>query len=113
MHEASVMNRIVSIATRYARKGGARKVTKLVLQIGQMSDVIPDALRLVYPMCTENTMLEGVTMEIEPLPAMGKCKQCEHVYNLLEHEFKCPKCSGEQWELLSGRELLIKELEVM
>ncbi len=113
MHEASVMNRIVTIATRHARKGGARKVTKLVLQIGQLSDVIPDALRLVYQMCTEKTALDGAVLEIEPIPAIGKCGECSNEYNLVECEFKCPKCNGEKWEMLSGRELLIKELEVV
>lgn len=107
------MNRIVTIATRHARKGGARKVTKLVLQIGQMSDVIPEALRLVYQMCTEGTLLEGAAFEIESIPARGRCGQCTNEYNLLEHEFKCPKCGGEKWEMLTGRELLIKELEVI
>lgn len=107
------MHRIVSIATRHARKGGARKVTRLVLQIGQMSDVIPDALRLCYPICTEGTLMEGAALVIEPIPAIGKCGQCSCEYNLLESEFKCPKCSSEKWEMLSGRELLIKELEVM
>lgn len=113
MHEASVMNRIVSIVQRHARANRAHKVKRLVLQIGELSDVIPDALRMVYGMCTEKTVLDGAVLEIETVKARGTCAECSNEYDLLQAEFKCPGCGSEKWTILTGRELVIKEIEVI
>jgi hydrogenase nickel incorporation protein HypA/HybF len=44
---------------------------------------------------------------------VGKCKTCEEGFDLLTHSFSCPRCGGTDWEMISGRELIIKELEVI
>ncbi|XFO66242.1 Hydrogenase maturation factor HybF [Sporomusa silvacetica DSM 10669] len=113
MHETGVMMEIVDIAQKHAKKSGATKVTKLVLQIGQLSAVIPDAAKMCYPFVISGTMLEQCKLSIEVIPAIGVCKQCDTTYNVVEKEFKCPKCASDQCEILSGRELKIKELLVM
>ncbi|HML31846.1 hydrogenase maturation nickel metallochaperone HypA [Sporomusa sphaeroides] len=113
MHETGVMMEIVHLAEKHAKKSGATKVYKLVLQIGQLSAVIPDAAKMCYPFVINGTMLEQCKLAIEVVPAIGVCKQCDSKYNLVEQEFKCPNCSSDQYEILSGRELKIKELIAM
>lgn len=113
MHEMSVVNKIVKIAEKHARQNNARKVTRLVLQIGELSSVIPDAVRFCYPVCIEETMLAEAALDIEIIPANGACKQCREAYNVIKHEYKCPKCDSEAWDLISGRELSIKEIEIL
>lgn len=113
MHETPIVFKIVGIAEHHAKINGANKVNRLVIQIGELSDVIPDAVKMCFPMCIEGTMLDGASLEIETIPAIGVCRQCSNKYNLIEHEFKCPKCQCEHWEIITGRELLIKEIEVV
>ncbi|HML31845.1 hydrogenase maturation nickel metallochaperone HypA [Sporomusa sphaeroides] len=113
MNESAVMKKIVQIAHNHAKKSGATKVFKLVLQIGQLSEVIPDTARKCYPLAIGGTLLEHCKLEIEVVPAMGVCKQCSTTYNLVDQEFKCPNCSSDQHEILSGRELKIKEIAAM
>ena len=112
MHEMGIVSRIVNIAEEHAKKNNAQNVAKLVLQIGQLSAVIPDAVRMCYPIASQGTMLEKAELVIEVIPAMGVCGQCGNEYNVVENEFKCPKCQGEKWDLRSGRDLLIKEIAV-
>ncbi|MFY9398845.1 MAG: hydrogenase maturation nickel metallochaperone HypA [Desulfomonilia bacterium] len=113
MHEMPIVRKIVKIAEQHALENDARKVTKLVLQIGELSSVIPDAVRLCYPICIEDTLLKDAALEIEVIPAVGKCKGCNEQYNLIEHEYKCPKCESIEWTICSGRELFIKEIAVI
>jgi len=113
MHEMPIVRKIVKIAERHARENGAKIVKRLVLQIGELSSVVPDAVRLCYPMCTDETILKNAVLEIEIVPAIGICQQCSGEYNLVKNEFKCPECQSEKWEISSGRELLIKEIEVV
>ena len=49
-------------------------------------------------------------LEIEIIPANGLCRQCKQVFNIVEHKRICPTCGEGDWELLSGREFMIKEI---
>lgn len=110
MNESAVMKKIVQIAHNHAKKAGAKRVVKLVLEIGQLSEVIPDTAKKCYPFAISGTMLEQCKLAIEVVPALGVCKQCNNVYNVVEMEFKCPQCENNQCEVLSGHELKIKEI---
>ncbi len=112
MHEMGVVLELVQIAVECARANKAEKVTKLVLQIGEASAVIPEAVRVCYPAAVENTLLEGSELEIEILPANAVCVKCGKVFNLAKEKFYCPSCRSRLWDLLGGKDVLIKEIEV-
>jgi len=113
MHELGIMQNIVDTVQDYARKNNVSKVVKVMLEVGQVSGVVPESLEFCFEVCTKQTMLEGALLEIERIVAVGKCKTCEEGFDLLTHSFSCPKCGGTDWEMISGRELIIKELEVI
>ncbi|MCC5910594.1 MAG: hydrogenase maturation nickel metallochaperone HypA [Clostridiaceae bacterium] len=53
--------------------------------------------------------MEETKLEIEILPGNAICKNCNQIFNLIEHNKKCLDCGSEGWELLSGKEFMIKE----
>ena len=112
MHEMGVVVELVKIAEEYAIANRAQKVTRLVLQIGEASTVIPEAVHVCYPAAVENTMLEGSELEIEILPANAVCVKCGKVFNLSAENFDCPACRSGMWDILGGKEVVIKEIEV-
>lgn len=111
MHEFGLMQHIVNTVQDYSRKNNLRKVIKIRLEVGWLSGVVPESLEFCFDVCVKNTSLEGAALEIERIPATGKCKFCEDTFNLLDNNFSCPKCGGAEWELISGKEFIIKELE--
>ena len=112
MHELGIMQNIVDTIQDYARKNNVSKVLKVILEVGRVSGVVPEALEFCFEVCTKQTFLEGATLEIERVTALGKCKTCEGSFDLLDNNFSCPRCGGGDWEFISGRELIIKRLEV-
>lgn len=112
MHELGLMQNIVDTVQDYARKNKVEKVLKVVLEIGKISGVVPEALEFCFEVCTKETGLEGAELEIQTVAALGKCKGCKKEFDLLENNFSCPNCEGADWEIISGRELIIKGLEV-
>ena len=112
MHEMGVVINIVQIAEQFARENDADKVGRLVLQIGEISSVIPHYVEACWPGAIENTMLSEAELVIEIVPGHGACQGCGKVYNLLEHDLKCPECDSDEWEVISGREVMIKEIGV-
>ncbi|MEG0772065.1 hydrogenase maturation nickel metallochaperone HypA [Clostridium sp.] len=110
MHELGVVIEVIKTVENIALKNGLTKIETLVLQIGELSSMIPRYIEACYPAAVEGTLLEDTELKIEILPGNGICKKCNKVFNLIEHNSKCPSCQSEVWELLGGKEFMIKEI---
>ncbi len=110
MHEIGVLFEVVKSVERFARENEVKKIQSLVLQIGELSSMIPKYMRSLYPAATEGSILEGSTLEIELLPANAMCHDCKKVFRLLEHQGECPSCNTKNFEVISGKEFYIKEI---
>ena len=110
MHEIGVMIEVVKTVENFAKRNGVTKIQTLVLQIGELSSSIPRYIEACYPAAVEGTLLKDTELKIEILPGNGICKECNKVFNLLENNSICPKCGSNHWEILSGKEFMIKEI---
>lgn len=110
MHEIGVMIEVVKTVENFARENGVTKIEKLVLQIGELSPMIPRYIEACYPAAVDGTSLENTKLEIEIMPGNGICKECNKVFNLIENNNTCPKCGSKHWEILCGKEFFIKEI---
>lgn len=112
MHELGLMENIVATVQACACENGAEKVLKVILEVGSLSGVVLESLEFCFGICVQGTLLEGAVLEIVRTPARGKCRKCAHEFDLVTCKFSCPRCQQSDWQLLSGRELVIKALEV-
>ena len=110
MHELGVLIQVIETVENFARKNGLTKIDTLVLQIGELSSIIPRYIEACYPAAIDGTLLQDTKLKIEILPGNGICKKCNQVFNLIENNNQCPKCGAEDWELLCGKEFMIKEI---
>jgi hydrogenase nickel incorporation protein HypA/HybF len=110
MHELGIMFNIVKKVENIARENGVTEIAALVLQIGELSPVIPRYVRACYPAAVDGTLLQNTELKIEIIPGNALCKSCNKVFNLLANKKKCPHCWSEEWELCSGKEFMIKEI---
>ena len=55
---------------------------------------------------------EGCELEIETIPAVTFCEDCEETYGTVEYGKTCPYCGSEHTFLIQGNEHQIKEIEV-
>ena len=110
MHELGVVIEVVNRVEKIAVENNLTEIEAIVLQIGELSSMIPKYIESCYPEAVSNTILENTKLEIEIIPGNGMCKQCNKVFNLKENNGICPKCDSNEWELLSGKEFIIKEI---
>jgi hydrogenase nickel incorporation protein HypA/HybF len=108
MHELGITQEIIAIAAEHSR--GA-KIKRVVLEIGKLSAVLPDAVRFCFDLCSEGTPAEGALLEILETPGKARCRACGAEV-ILEQPFGRCACGNTDLEWLSGEELKIKELEV-
>lgn len=110
MHELGVVINVIETVENFAKKNGVTKIDTLVLQIGELSSMIPKYIEACYPAAVDGTLLQDTKLEIEILPGNAICKRCNKVFNIIENNAKCPECGSKDCELLCGKEFMIKEI---
>jgi hydrogenase nickel incorporation protein HypA/HybF len=108
MHELSITAEVVEMVR--ARTEGA-KVRRVVLEIGTLSAVLPDAVRFCFDLVSAETPLAGATLEIIEVEGRARCRVCATEIPLPRPFGRCG-CGSSDLDWLSGEELRIKEVEV-
>ena len=110
MHELGVVIEVVKTVEKVVIENNLTTIDTLVLQIGELSSMIPKYIESCYPAAVDGTILENTKLEIEIIPGNALFKECNKVFNLIENKSVCPHCHNKSWELLSGKEFMIKEI---
>ena len=112
MHELSIAQSMLEIIEQEAAPFKGSKVTLIMLRIGKLSGVVPDALRFAFEIIRKGSVAEDASLDIEEVPISIKCNECMKVFDVDYPLMSCPYCEGFNVELVSGKELEIKELEI-
>lgn len=113
MHEIGVLCQVVREVEKVAKANDLSKVDGVVLQIGELTGMMPLFFEEYYDMVTEDhPVVAGSELKIETIPGIGRCLDCGAQYNVAEHEGACPECGSRKKDILSGREFLIKEIMI-
>ena len=109
MHELSITRSVVAIVSERA---AGQRVTRVRLEIGCLSAVMPDAIRFCFGICSADTPVAGAALEIDEIPGRGCCNDCGAEVRLNALIGRCPSCGTASLRLIAGQELNIKEMEV-
>ena len=109
MHELSITRNVVAIVAEHA---AGKRVTRVRLEIGSLSAVMPDAIRFCFDICASDTALAGARLEIDEIPGRGRCGACKSEVAMGVPAGRCPDCGAAGLEVIAGQELNIKEMEV-
>ncbi len=113
MHELGIVFHFVKSVEAVAKEYKATKVNKVTLQLGEVSTVIPHYLQDCWKWkCDKTELMKGCELEIETIPAVTYCEDCQQTYSTVEHGKICPFCQSEHTYLVQGNEHVIKEIEV-
>jgi hydrogenase nickel incorporation protein HypA/HybF len=108
MHELAVTQEIVAAIQE---RVGEVDVARVVLEIGTLCGVMPDALRFCFELCTRETTMEGAALEIVEIPAHAHCRVCAADF-VPDRLLVLCACGSTEIEVLGGQELRIKEVEI-
>ena len=112
MHELSIANAIVETVLQEIQQQNLAAVQTIVLRVGTLSGVVPEALQFGFEAIISDTPLAKTKLEIERIPVQGKCRTCDHDFTVADFIFACPACDSGQIEVTHGEELEIAYLEV-
>ena len=111
MHEMSYMIRLADIALAELAKNPHAIPDKLIVEIGELTGVLPEYLKKYYPAVVKDTPLSNSMLEVISIPAEAECEQCKtHYHPDRTNDYRCPKCNSIQAHFLHGRELSVREI---
>ncbi|MBQ7677189.1 MAG: hydrogenase maturation nickel metallochaperone HypA [Lachnospiraceae bacterium] len=86
---------------------------RLVIEVGQMTGVMPEYLHKYFPIAAKGTRLSDASLEVISIPVQVQCAHCGSTYRP-EKAFRylCPVCGEKAATLLHGRECKVKSIEV-
>jgi hydrogenase nickel incorporation protein HypA/HybF len=109
MHELGITAEIVALA---AERAAGSRVRRVVVEIGALTAVLPDAVRFCFDLCAEGTAVEGAALTIDEIPARARCLACQ-VETTRDRPFGLCPCGSLDLEWLAGSELRLRRVEVI
>jgi len=116
LHELQVTERILDIVLDHARRGGATKVVRVHLTIGDLSDLEGEWIQHYFDYLSRGTLADGARLEVRRSPIVARCEDCEAEFEVPREALgsaECNECGGSGLTLVSGREYRIDHLEVL
>ncbi len=113
MHELGLTQQLVETLSRAVveQEGAGARVVRVVVEVGKLAAVLPDALRFCFDLCAAGTPLQGAILQIDEIPGRARCKACD-LELLLDKPFGRCACGGSDLDWLSGDELRVTAMEV-
>lgn len=110
MHELGLIYQVVKTVDSIKKEQDLVAVDSIILQIGEMSDVVPKFIEEAWQAAKETTDYISTELLVEIVPAVAKCMECGYEDGVKSFDLCCPKCSSQNLKIISGREFLIKEI---
>ena len=112
MHEFSIMQAALETAGDKTRAAGATQIHRLVLRVGALSGVVPEALRFAFEAMKDQSLAARAGLEIVAVPAVAWCANCAAEFAAADLQYECPRCQQPSDELRRGREMELASLEI-
>ena len=114
MHELSVALRIVeALDEELAGEGEDLQVMAVSIQVGTLTNIVPEALQFSWDLAVEDSLLRGSSLDIQIVDAMGYCPQCRLERTLTNlQSIRCPVCHTPITQITGGNDLEILTVEI-
>ncbi|WP_379969482.1 hydrogenase maturation nickel metallochaperone HypA [Ectobacillus sp. sgz5001026] len=114
MHEMALMGDILQIVEQDAAKRGVVQVKQVELIVGEISNAMPDALRMAFDIFRDQNLhlfSENAQLIIHKEEAKAECVLCGHSYHPTQKIAVCPNCNIPSGKIISGETFQILSYE--
>jgi hydrogenase nickel incorporation protein HypA/HybF len=116
MHELQITERILNVVLKHAEGREVRRVVRIHLRIGALSDLEDEWIQHYFDYLSRGTVAENAQLAITRSLLVMSCRSCSCSFEIKRQELgsaRCPECGDSDSELVAGREYLIEKMEVL
>ena len=114
MHELGIVMNVLEQVDAAAAEYKAEKVMKVTMEVGEVSTIVPDLFTDAFNWAKKKTeYLKDAELEMIIIEGRTYCKNCGETYKTTEHGKKCPFCGSYETYLLTGDQVIIKDIEAL
>jgi len=88
------------------------EIYSVTVEIGAFQLVVPESLAFAFEALTRETVFENTKLIQKVIPARARCRDCNQEQSVESLFEACGQCGSFNFEMLSGMELNISQMEV-
>jgi hydrogenase nickel incorporation protein HypA/HybF len=117
MHEASISEAVVKMATAEARSrseadGKQYRITRIGLVVGEATGYMRESLEFYVAASARGSEAEGARLEIRYVRPLLKCPSCGLEFERRRFSFDCPSCGATGTMTRVGSEFFVDSIEL-
>ena len=114
MHELGIVFHMIETLEEVAASNELSAITKVTLNLGEVSGVLPDYLIDCWNWAVKRTeVLHDAVLNVVQVDAVTVCNDCGKTYPTVAYGKTCPHCGSPHTVLLRGNEIEIDSVEGM
>jgi hydrogenase nickel incorporation protein HypA/HybF len=111
MHELGLAKDVLRKVLEAANSKKLSKVAQADVNIGETLITDKEEFFELFNQVSKGTPADGVKLNVTIMPLMAFCRSCEHKFKASEMGAGCPKCEGTDLKIVSGKEIVIKDVK--
>jgi hydrogenase nickel incorporation protein HypA/HybF len=114
MHELAVTKSILKLALEHSAQKGATKILAIHLLVGEMRNIEEPWIQRYFDYISKGSSAENAKIKITKVSVVFFCNKCRQNFTAnirIDQKIVCSNCGSFEYDLISGRELVIEKLE--
>lgn len=113
MHELSVTESILNIASQHAKQANALQVTDIHIVIGRLSSIVDESVQFYWEIISKDTICDSSRLHFEYREARFFCQDCHKEFSIKMDMTPCPFCDSANLKVISGEEFYLDSIEIV
>jgi hydrogenase nickel incorporation protein HypA/HybF len=112
MHEFSLAEEVIKLASDEAKKHNAPAVIEITIEVGNFSGVGTEAFESALTLLSEGSILEKARLNIVRIKGKGLCHTCNNEFEMDQRIDTCPRCNSFPSGIIGGNEFRVISLMI-
>lgn len=111
MHELGLCDAMLKMLRDISHEENLNRINSITVEVGTLSGVVPRFLTDCWEAVTDGTEYYGIPLIVETEEGSARCLECGTEFIADVNKLVCPQCGGDKLTPLTGRGMMIKEIE--
>ncbi|MFH1303278.1 MAG: hydrogenase maturation nickel metallochaperone HypA [Planctomycetota bacterium] len=105
MHERSLVQNLLRQVEQIVVEQGGGQVAEIRVQAGDLSGVEPLLFQMAFDDMAPAVFSADCQLALEVVPVTAVCSQCDHRFEIVDFQFRCPACQAGSVRVIQGDEV--------